>query len=86
MAGADARTPARLGLLDAAGGIAWWMGDIREADRIYEQQVADARALGDPHALALALFNRSHSLAAGQDSPDSTALRAEATRLVRADW
>ena len=41
----------------------------------------DARALRDPHALALALFNRSHSLAAGQDSPDSTALREEATRL-----
>ncbi len=81
MEGADARTLARLGMLDAAGGIAWWMGDIREADRIYEQQVADARALRDPHALALALFNRSHSLAAGQDSPDSTALREEATRL-----
>ena len=33
MPGADARTPARLALLDGAGGVAWWMGDIAAADR-----------------------------------------------------
>lgn len=72
---------ARLGLLDAAGGVAWWQGDVARADRMYEQQVADARGLGDPGALALALFNRSHTLAAGQGSPESVALRAEASTL-----
>jgi predicted ATPase/class 3 adenylate cyclase len=81
MPGADAVTPARLGLLDAAGGVAWWLGDVRSADRFYEQQVAGARALDDPGALALALFNRSHTLASGQGSEESAALRAEASQL-----
>jgi predicted ATPase/class 3 adenylate cyclase len=81
MPGADAVTPARLGALDAAGGLAWWRADIPRADRLYEQQVAGARGLNDPRALALALFNRSHTLASGQGSPESSAMRAEAGRL-----
>jgi hypothetical protein len=81
MPGSEADTPARLAFLDAAGGVAWWMGDIPGADRAYEQQVEAARRLGEPRALALALFNRSHTLAAGQGSPESAALRAEASRL-----
>jgi predicted ATPase/class 3 adenylate cyclase len=79
--GADAPSTERLGLLDAAGGVAWWQGDIPRADRMYEQQVDEARALGEPGALGLALFNRSHTLAGGQGSPESAALRAEASRL-----
>ena len=81
MPGADARTPARLRLLDAAAGVAWWKGDLPGADRFYEQQVDLARSLDDPGALALALFNRSHTLRGGQGSPESAALRAEASRL-----
>ncbi|HEU5204505.1 MAG TPA: adenylate/guanylate cyclase domain-containing protein [Candidatus Limnocylindrales bacterium] len=81
MPAADEPSAARLGVLDAAGGVAWWQGDIPRADRMYEQQVAEARGLGDPGAIALALFNRSHTLAAGQGSPESVALRAEAGTL-----
>jgi predicted ATPase len=81
MPAAGKPSPARLGLLDAAGGVAWWMGDIRLADRYYEQQVADARRLDDPRALALALFNRSHTVASGQASAESTAMRTEASQL-----
>ena len=81
MPGADNPSLARLGLLDAGGGVAWWRGDIGEADRMYRQQVAEARVLGDPRALAWALFNLSHTLNPGQDSPESKALRAEATSL-----
>ena len=81
MPNADQPSQARIKLLDAGGGVAWWMGDIREADRLYEQQVADARAVGDPRALAWALYNWSHTLTPGQDSPESKALRAEASRL-----
>ena len=81
MPGAAPPSPARLGLLDAAGGVAWWQGDLPRADRMYEQQVADARTLGDPGALALALFNRSHTMSSGQGSPESVALRAEARTL-----
>jgi hypothetical protein len=81
MPGADARSAARLGLLDAAGGVAWWQGDIPRADRMYERQVEEAQELGDPRALALALFNRSHTVAAGQGSPESVAMRAQAGAL-----
>jgi predicted ATPase/class 3 adenylate cyclase len=81
MPGADVPSRARIGLLDAGGGVAWWMGDIREADRMYEQQVADARVIGDARALAWALYNWSHTLTPGQDSPESQAVREEASRL-----
>ena len=57
MPGADAPTPGAVGVLDAAGGVAWWMGDIRTADRFYAEQVEVARGLGEPRALANALFN-----------------------------
>jgi hypothetical protein len=84
MPGADTPSPARLGLLDAGGGVAWWRGDIGEADRLYQQQVAEARGLGDPRALAWALFNLSHTLNPAQDTPESKALRAEASSLFEA--
>src|SRR5262245_15673586 len=84
MPGADEPSPARLSLLDAGGGVAWWTGDIDEADRMYQQQVADARVIGDQRALGWALFNLSHTLTPGQDSAESSALRAEATTLFEA--
>ena len=83
MPGADARTPARLALLDAAGGDAWWIGDIAAADAFYEEQVDLARSLGDPRGLAKALFNLSHSRVVGSDPAASEAIRAEAIQGTR---
>jgi predicted ATPase/class 3 adenylate cyclase len=78
MPGIDARTPARLALLDGAGGIAWWRGNIAAADAFYEEQVELARSLGDPRGLAKALFNLSHTRVVGSDPAASEAIRAEA--------
>ena len=81
MPGAEHRTPARLALLDAAGGTAWWMGEIAAADRFYEEQVDLARSLGDRRGLANALFNLSHTRVVGSDPASSEAIRAEAIRV-----
>ena len=78
MPGVDTRTPARLALLDGAGGVAWWRGDIAAADAFYEEQVDLARSLADPRDLAKALFNLSHSRVVGSDPAASEAIRAEA--------
>jgi len=84
MPGADARTPARLALLDGAGGVAWWMGNIAAADGFYEEQVDLARSLGEPRSLANALFNLSHSRVIGSDPAASEAIRAETIRQFEA--
>ena len=81
MPGADAPTPARLALLDGAGGIAWWKGNIAAADGFYEEQVELARSLGDQRGLAQGLFNLSHSRVVGSDPAGSEAIRAEAIQL-----
>jgi predicted ATPase/class 3 adenylate cyclase len=81
MRGADAPTPGRVALLDAAGGVAWWRGDVANADRFYQEQVDIARRLGEPRALANALFNLSHSRVVGHDPASSEAVRAEAIRV-----
>ena len=69
---------ARLGLLDAAGGLAWWMGETTTADGFYQEQVDLARQLGDPRALANALFNLSHSRVVSDDPAAAQAIRTEA--------
>ena len=84
MPGAEAPTPGRVGLLDAAGGVAWWRGDTTTADRFYQEQVDLARRLGEPQALANALFNLSHSRVVGDDPAASEAIRAEAIRQFEA--
>ena len=71
-------------LLDAAGGVAWWRGDTPTADRFYQEQVDLARRLGEPRALANALFNLSHSRVVGDDPAASEAIRAEAIRQFEA--
>jgi hypothetical protein len=84
MPGAEAPTPGRVGLLDAAGGVAWWRGDTNTADGFYQEQVDLARRLGEPRALANALFNLSHSRVVGDDPAASEAIRAEAIRQFEA--
>ena len=57
MPGADLPTPARLGAIAAAGGIAHWRSEPEVADRYYVEQHELAERLGDEAALADAAFN-----------------------------
>ncbi len=58
MPGWDAVPPgARLHALESAGGLAYWAGDMSEANRHYEEAVAEAREAGDESELANALYN-----------------------------
>ena len=50
-------TTARLRALEAAGGLAYWAGDLTAAGRHYEAAIAVARALGDDAEVANALYN-----------------------------
>ncbi len=49
----------RLRALEAAGGLAYWAGDLEGANGHYVDAVAGARALGDEAQLANALYNLS---------------------------
>ena len=84
MPGADGPTTWRMRGLDAAGGLAWWGGDLPGADRLYQAQVDLARQLGDEQGLAEALFNLSHTRFAVTTDPAEVAnLQAEAEALAR---
>ena len=52
-----APTRARLRALEAAGGLAYWAGDVEAASAHYGAAVEMARALGDDGELANALYD-----------------------------
>ncbi len=58
MPGWDAAPPgARLHALEAAGGLAYWAGDMNRANLHYAAAVGEARRLGDDREIANALYN-----------------------------
>jgi tetratricopeptide (TPR) repeat protein len=58
MPGAEEHPEARAGALEAAGGLAYWIGDPR-AEEYYEECLRLRRELGDRAAIAEALYNLS---------------------------
>jgi predicted ATPase/class 3 adenylate cyclase len=52
----------RLKFLDAAGGIAYWQGDVPGSRALYHQQADLARELGDEAGIAEAVYNESFTL------------------------
>jgi predicted ATPase/class 3 adenylate cyclase len=60
MPGGDALTPARMWAVGAAGSIGYWQGDMDESQRLYDEQLAIAQALGDGAGIADAYFNLGH--------------------------
>jgi hypothetical protein len=80
MPGGDRTTAWRMMALDAAGGLAWWAGDVPRADTFYQRQLDVARTLDDRRGIAEALFNLTHTsfLVAGGDITVMEPLRAEA--------
>jgi predicted ATPase/class 3 adenylate cyclase len=83
MPGGDVTTTWRMWALDAAGGLAWWAGDVPRADAFYQRQLGVARTLDDRRGTAEALFNLTHTrfLVAGGDFSVIEPLRAEAIAI-----
>jgi predicted ATPase/class 3 adenylate cyclase len=83
MPGGDVATTWRMWALDAAGGLAWWAGDVPRSDAFYQQQLDVARSIDDRRGTAEALFNLTHTrfLVAGGDFTVIEPLRAEAIAI-----
>ena len=86
MPGADARTPGRLALLDAAGGVAWWMGDIDEPPIASTRSRSTWPAASVSRAASPTRCSTSATpRVVGSDPAASEAIRAEAIQPVRGD-
>lgn len=53
----------RVGALFAAGGMAYWQGDMETSKEMYREALELARLLDDPRTLALALYNNAFPIA-----------------------
>ncbi|HEX7262891.1 MAG TPA: adenylate/guanylate cyclase domain-containing protein [Candidatus Dormibacteraeota bacterium] len=70
--------------LEAAGGVAYWQGDMEAAQSYYDECLALTRAGGDARAIANALYNDSFPAnVAKTDIPGSRALLEEALSIYR---
>jgi predicted ATPase/class 3 adenylate cyclase len=81
--GAEAETPLRVATLDAAGGLAYWAGDVATANAVYEEELALARAIGDRPGEALALLDLFFTREYGTDIAAALATRTEAEAIYR---
>ena len=70
--------------LEAAGGIAYWQGDMTATQTFYDESLALVREGGDPELIANALYNCSFpSNVTGKDVPRARALLEEALPIYR---
>ena len=86
----------RLRAIEAAGGIAYWRGDMAAARAYYEEQVRVARAIGDRLGEADGAFNLAHTLTITGETDPAAALLDGAGSLytelghergqARVDW
>ena len=75
---------ARAAALEAAGGIAYWQGQLNVARRWYEEAVEIARASGDDSRIANAIYNLSFTFTLEQeDQVQARALAREAVEIYR---
>ncbi len=70
--------------IEAAGGIAYWQGDMEEARELYRRQEDLATERGDERGEAQALYNRSMTYALESDASDAAALAQDALAKYRA--
>jgi predicted ATPase/class 3 adenylate cyclase len=74
----------RMKALEAAGGVAYWQGDMAAAQPWYDECLELTRATGDEAALANALYNDAFPMLIGQDNlPRARMLLEEALPLYR---
>lgn len=76
MPGAQAPTSERLAAITAAGGIAYWMGEMPRARDLYAEQLRLATELGDRAGQADARFNLAFATFMRPDADVNEALRA----------
>ncbi len=70
--------------LEAAGGIAYWQGDMPATQTFYDESLALVREGGNPERIANALYNDSFpSNVTGKDIPKARALLDEALPIYR---
>lgn len=74
----------KLGILEAAGGIAYWQGDVAAAEHFYRQCLAESRHIENPAWTARSLSCLAYALR-GQDGASAEALTTaeEALALYR---
>jgi tetratricopeptide (TPR) repeat protein len=74
----------RLAALEAAGGLAYWQGDMDDAQRLYDECVELTRPLGDERAIANALYNAAFPRTiTGRTPKDARPMFSEALALFR---
>ncbi|MGI9641283.1 MAG: ATP-binding protein, partial [Acidimicrobiia bacterium] len=71
----------RIAVLDAAGGLAWWSGDMPGARTAYGEAVQLARTHGSDDELANALYNHGLALAFGEIPDDGLVLLNESLAI-----
>lgn len=71
----------RIAVLEAAGGLAWWGGDMPAARTAYGEAVQLSRIHGSEAELANALFNHGLALAFGEIPDDGLALLNESRAI-----
>jgi len=84
MAGGDEPSEVRRQALEAAGGVAYWQGDMRAAQVYYDECLHLARATGDKREIANALYNDGFPMLVDQsDIPRGLGLLEEALPMFR---
>jgi hypothetical protein len=67
--------------LDALGGLTYWLGDQQAAQDAYRTALALRRELGDPAAIAEALYNLSFTNIFREEAPEGVAALDEAAAI-----
>jgi tetratricopeptide (TPR) repeat protein len=81
---ADAPLELQVAAYEAIGGLDYWVADFEAAARHYEQQLAAARAMGDPARIGQALYNLGFPLTfGGIDRERAWAVAREAETTFR---
>ncbi|MGZ8511942.1 MAG: ATP-binding protein, partial [Candidatus Limnocylindria bacterium] len=89
MPGLDVDRPRLAAALEAAGGLAYWQGDLKLARERYDRALAIQREIGDDAAVANALYNVSMSFTLGEEAvplqipPDILRSAEEAVSIYR---
>jgi tetratricopeptide (TPR) repeat protein len=73
----------RVAALQAAGGMAYWQGEMETTRGMYAEALELARGLGDPRTLALALYNNAFPTAMSDSLEKGWDMLEEALALAR---